>query len=232
MRDYGRVKTVLSRAPIWFELRDRWPAAPPYTRRLSRPLALATYEPLSLGESVTINASDLIHGASQAGAHALAWYFGLLALLLALELTWFAFARHDRRFEFQKTWQPGQQALLGLGVALIVTALTCFASLAYAIGLPLAHGWSFPSGHACGAVVAYGMLAYILIRTLPRRWHLATVMAATALAFSVGWSRVFIEVHFASDVLAAFASGIAWLTLVVVVTELRLRGRHLSDGVR
>ena len=93
-------------------------------------------------------------------------------------------------------------------------------------GLPVAHGWSFPSGHASGAVVAYGMLAYVLVKTLPSRWHLPVVMAATALAFSVGWSRIFIEVHFATDVLAAFASGTAWLTLVIVVAEWWLSDRR------
>jgi len=97
---------------------------------------------------------------------------------------------------------------------------------------------SFPSGHASGAVVAYGMLAYVLVKTLPSRWHQPVVMVATALAFSVGWSRIFIEVHFASDVLAAFASGTAWLTLVIVVTECWLlgskptqRGARVGDTV-
>jgi undecaprenyl-diphosphatase len=94
----------------------------------------------------------------------------------------------------------------------------------HATGLPEAHGWSFPSGHASGAVVAYGILAYVLVRTLPSRWHLPVVMSATALAFSVGWSRIVLEAHFVSDVLAAFASGIAWLALVLTVTECWMRG--------
>jgi undecaprenyl-diphosphatase len=88
------------------------------------------------------------------------------------------------------------------------------------LGLPVAHGWSFPSGHSSGAVVAYGMLAYVLLRTLPSRWHLPVVLSATALAFSVGCSRIFIEVHYASDVLAAFASGTAWLTACIVGIEI------------
>jgi membrane-associated phospholipid phosphatase len=94
-------------------------------------------------------------------------------------------------------------------------------------GLVQAQGWSFPSGHSSGSVVAYGMLAYVLVRTVPQRWHLPIVLVATALAFCVGSSRVFLQVHFASDVLAGFLSGLAWLSVCIASVELarRYRGR-------
>jgi undecaprenyl-diphosphatase len=87
-------------------------------------------------------------------------------------------------------------------------------------GLVMAHGFSFPSGHSSGAVVLYGMLAYVLCRFVPPRGHLPLVLAAVALAFSVGVSRVFLRVHFASDVLAGFASGTAWLVVCIASIEL------------
>ncbi|MBC8056817.1 MAG: phosphatase PAP2 family protein [Rhizobiales bacterium] len=87
-------------------------------------------------------------------------------------------------------------------------------------GLVLAHGFSFPSGHSSGAVVAYGMLAYVLLRYLPLRWHLPMVLASVALAFSIGASRMFLRVHFASDVIAGFASGSAWLAVCIASIEL------------
>ena len=74
-------------------------------------------------------------------------------------------------------------------------------------------GLSFPSGHSSGAVVAYGMAAGLALRLLPPRWHLPVLLLAVTLAFSVGASRVVLQVHFASDVLAGFASGSAWLAL-------------------
>ena len=89
-------------------------------------------------------------------------------------------------------------------------------------GMPRADGWSFPSGHSSGSLVAYGMLAYVLLRTLPRAWHLPAVLAASAVAFAVGSSRVFVQAHFASDVLAGFASGSAWLVTCIVSAELAL----------
>ena len=94
-----------------------------------------------------------------------------------------------------------------------------------------AQGLSFPSGHSSGAVVAYGMLAYLALRLLPPRWHLAVLLAALALAFTVGTSRVWLGVHFASDVLGGFASGTAWLALCVTSMEL-LRGWHAARRAR
>ncbi len=84
-------------------------------------------------------------------------------------------------------------------------------------------GWSFPSGHASGATVAYGMLAYVMLRTLPRAWHLPAVLAATAVAFTVACSRVFLRVHFVSDVAAGVASGMAWLMVCILSVALSQR---------
>ena len=53
-----------------------------------------------------------------------------------------------------------------------------------------AQGFSFPSGHTSGSVVVFGMLAYLAMRFLPDRWIVPIGLAAVALAFSVGASRV------------------------------------------
>lgn len=96
-------------------------------------------------------------------------------------------------------------------------------------GLALEPGFSFPSGHSSGSVVAYGMLAYLALRLLPARWHLPALVASVALAFTVGASRVFLGVHFVSDVVAGFASGTAWLALCVTGIELmRWRRRRTA----
>ncbi len=87
-------------------------------------------------------------------------------------------------------------------------------------GLVSASSWSFPSGHTSSSSVAYGMLAYLALRTLPRAWHVPTVLVAAAMAFTVGCSRIFLQVHFASDVAAGFVSGFAWLTVCIVSVEI------------
>jgi len=87
-------------------------------------------------------------------------------------------------------------------------------------GLVIAEGYSFPSGHASGAVVVFGMLAYLAVRLLPRHWHLPALLVGSALAFTTGSSRVFLQVHYASDVLAGFASGTAWLAVCIFSVEM------------
>ena len=93
-------------------------------------------------------------------------------------------------------------------------------------GFAVADGFSFPSGHTSGSVVVYGMLAYLGVRLLPPRWHLPGVLAAAALAFCMGVSRVLLQVHWASDVLAGFASGLAWLVVCVLSIEMLRRYRR------
>lgn len=82
-----------------------------------------------------------------------------------------------------------------------------------------AEGWSFPSGHSSGSVVAYGMLAYVAIRTLPRAYHLPALIAAAAIAFTTGCSRIFLQAHYPTDVVAGFASGSAWLAACIASAE-------------
>lgn len=90
-------------------------------------------------------------------------------------------------------------------------------------GLALTSGFSFPSGHSSGAVVAYGMLAYLALRLLPPRWHLPALLMAVGIALMVCVSRVFLRMHFASDVLAGWMSGSVWLALCILGVELLRR---------
>jgi undecaprenyl-diphosphatase len=71
------------------------------------------------------------------------------------------------------------------------------------------------------------MLDDVSLRLLPARWHFPTLLAAVAVAFTVGASRVFLEVHYASDVIAGFASGAAWLAVCITSIEFaQWRGRR------
>lgn len=87
-------------------------------------------------------------------------------------------------------------------------------------GFVVEQGWSFPSGHASGSLVTYGMLAYLVVRRwrAPGSWMLAACLVATFLA--VGFSRVFLQVHYFSDVLAGFVSGAAWMAICVTACEI------------
>lgn len=70
-------------------------------------------------------------------------------------------------------------------------------------------GYSFPSGHSFFAVTVYGMMAYWLMQGVPRRrWVWAP---AVLLILAIGFSRIYLGVHYASDVLAGFSVGLPWL---------------------
>jgi len=86
-------------------------------------------------------------------------------------------------------------------------------------GLAFEEGYSFPSGHSSGAMVVYGMLLYLALRLLPPRWHLPAVMVAIAVIFTTACSRIFLQVHFASDVAAGLLSGATWLAVCVASME-------------
>ena len=93
-------------------------------------------------------------------------------------------------------------------------------------GFIVEHSWSFPSGHAFGAIVFYGMLAYVLLRLLPHRWHRVVIAAAIAMVTVIGLSRIVLQVHYFSDVVAGYASGLIWLVLCIAgVESWRLRHR-------
>ena len=71
-------------------------------------------------------------------------------------------------------------------------------------------GYSFPSGHAFTAVALYGMLAYWMTCAAPRRWVWPVVILLVLL---IGFSRVYLGMHYATDVLAGYTSGLFWLWL-------------------
>jgi membrane-associated phospholipid phosphatase len=84
--------------------------------------------------------------------------------------------------------------------------------------------YSFPSGHASVSLAVYGTLGFIAARHLGSRRAQFAVLAGTAgLVLLIGFSRLYLGVHFLSDVIAGYSLGIAWVALCVVLLQLRLR---------
>lgn len=86
--------------------------------------------------------------------------------------------------------------------------------------------WSFPSGHAISSAVFYGMLAYVLLRLLPACWHRPVLAVTLLLAGLIGLSRILLQAHYFTDVLAGYACGLAWLMLCIGLAE-HLRRRDV-----
>jgi membrane protein DedA with SNARE-associated domain len=94
------------------------------------------------------------------------------------------------------------------------------------------HGWSFPSGHAMGSLVAYGMLAYVLILHLQgRAARTAVIIGAVVLTLAIGFTRLFLGVHFFSDVIAGYAAGTVWLAVCISGLEvIRRKAGEFTAG--
>jgi undecaprenyl-diphosphatase len=112
----------------------------------------------------------------------------------------------------------------GLGVLLIVVALggqliNSVAKAGYDRPRPtdgspidLPSSSSFPSGHALTGIAVFGLLGLLLARELPTRGgRIAAIAAGFAFGALIGASRVILNVHFLTHVLAGAALGLAWL---------------------
>jgi undecaprenyl-diphosphatase len=92
---------------------------------------------------------------------------------------------------------------------------------------------SFPSGHATLAMVVYWTLAYLVSRLeRPRALRVLTWAGALALVLAIGLSRLYIGVHYPSDVVAGFVLGFAWATICAAGIEVVRYFRHRDPSVR
>jgi undecaprenyl-diphosphatase len=81
-------------------------------------------------------------------------------------------------------------------------------------------GWAFPSGHATQSIAFYGMLAIVLsLWYAPSRRRLFAI-GAGLVVIVVGASRLYLGVHWLTDVLGGYALGLAWMSLVMIASQL------------
>lgn len=79
-------------------------------------------------------------------------------------------------------------------------------------------GFSFPSGHATFSFIFYGAIAYLFwISKLPKSLRITMITLLLLMSFAIGISRIYLRVHFPSDVIAGFALGYSWLFLVIFI---------------
>ncbi|HUS01899.1 MAG TPA: phosphatase PAP2 family protein [Chitinophagaceae bacterium] len=80
--------------------------------------------------------------------------------------------------------------------------------------LEAAKGYSFPSGHATMSITFYGLMIYIVWHHIQKTWlkWSLTILLVLLIIF-IGVSRVYLRVHYPSDVLAGFCVGLMWLLL-------------------
>lgn len=135
-------------------------------------------------------------------------------------------------FGLRRRWPEGTVAVLAGGGAI---ALNYLLKQQFARSRPQlwervvdVQFYSFPSGHAMVAFVVYGFLGYLLWEAWPR--FRAQVVAGTLLLIcAIGFSRLYLGVHWPTDVIAGYIAGFLWL--VVCILTLRVWRRYLPSTV-
>ena len=130
-------------------------------------------------------------------------------------------------------------ALLVAGTPLVSTLLGDTLKLGYGRPRPPAAeqlipeaGFSLPSGHTVDATVVLGVLALVLVARTASSWRRAVVVAAATVTITAaGAGRVYLGVHWATDVVTGWLLGAAWVALCAAALLLAESGTRVASAV-
>ena len=92
-------------------------------------------------------------------------------------------------------------------------------------------GYSFPSGHAMMSLCFYGMLIYLLVHERSRLTRLLGLVAAIVLISFIGLSRIYLGVHYPSDIVGGFTAGFVWLMANILgYRQYEQRQHHVPEA--
>jgi|SRR3989339_1368412 len=162
-----------------------------------------------------------------------AWFFGLrntvtekvffgfttlgeAAFVIILALIISAFL-----WRWRKNWQIAAMWVAIIGSEATTYILKLFFDRARPAGaLVLESSSSFPSGHATIAIAFYGFLAYLLLREI-KKYRPLTLVVSIIIILAIGFSRLYLGVHYLSDVLAGYLVGAVWLAIGIKIDKLK-----------
>lgn len=79
-----------------------------------------------------------------------------------------------------------------------------------------ANGFSFPSGHSMAAFSLYGVVAFLLWRHIPTSWGRGLLIGVSSvMILAIGFSRIYLGVHYPSDVIGGFMASGCWLAISI-----------------
>ncbi len=125
-------------------------------------------------------------------------------------------------------WKKKQKYILPLLLTVAGTGLTVYLTKLLIhrvrpsgdIAYYLEETFSFPSGHSAVAVALYGYITYLLLKeTVGRKLRTNILFTGIFLVFLIGLSRLYLGVHFLSDVLGGYLIGLIWLIIGIWLTE-------------
>lgn len=155
--------------------------------------------------------------------------YGYLALILLI--TWYSHYK-------ERGWRITIQIVVVLvSTALLNLLLKFLINRERPQGVEMfeAGGLSFPSGHAMGSLAFYGFIIFLVwvhFQSNRLRWIMTSVLLCLILL--IGFTRVYLGVHFPSDVIAGYVAGLGWLALCVWtftwINHARLRKLHFDTN--
>ncbi len=90
-------------------------------------------------------------------------------------------------------------------------------------------GFSFPSGHAFMAMAFYGLIGYFVFRRVrSKTFKVLVVLLFAFLIIIISFSRLYLGVHWPSDVLASLTAGLAWISVFITALEIRRQFKSLT----
>ncbi|KZS61358.1 phosphatase PAP2 family protein [Mycobacterium ostraviense] len=122
-----------------------------------------------------------------------------------------------------RSWRPVVLAVVGGGgiaaAVLVAKAVVVRDRPALPFAAIAEGGYSFPSGHAAGTAAVTLLSAWLVTRWVITSWTGRVIVWTMAMGWStiVGFSRIYLGVHYISDVLAGWLLGMAWGSVVVLV---------------
>jgi membrane-associated phospholipid phosphatase len=149
--------------------------------------------------------NSLMQGITFLGTHTFLIPANLLLII------YFLFIRKHRWYSIKVAAIAISSTLVMLGLKLLFSRPRPLIPL-----LEPAWGYSFPSGHSMMSFAFYGLLIFLAYKYLQRPWlKWSLILLFGLLILLIGLSRIYLRVHYATDVLAGFAVGIFWLILSI-----------------
>lgn len=142
--------------------------------------------------------------------------FGNYQVLVTANLLLICYFLFIRRHK----WYSIKIPAIALSSVIVMSLLKLFFNRSRPLSplLEAARGLSFPSGHAMSSVTFFGLLIYYVYRNQKNSvWKFVLISGLVFLIAIIGLSRVYLRVHYASDVLAGFCAGIIWLMIAIRV---------------
>lgn len=103
----------------------------------------------------------------------------------------------------------------------------------YALEIMAGRSFSFPSGHSMASIVGYGIVAYFRLELEAHSWRRRLILVPSCvIILAVGFSRLYLGVHYLTDVIGGFLAGAVWVLLCTEVYRYATRAIRARGAAR